>query len=143
MSECLWVHSSSLLWYLDLNAKILAQHFCFVLLLAPMSSIFSKDLAKSSQIIFELNVKLRIQLRRRQFFFVLTPFFFPTALLFPSVNTGYAPQVCHPKKVANTVFLIGEVESFARKGPELITVPRLQLSPFPLFSWSQAPADSC
>lgn len=61
MSVCGFI---PLLRYLDLNAKMLAQPFCFILFLAPIFSIFSKDLAKSNQIIFELNVKLRIQLRR-------------------------------------------------------------------------------
>lgn len=109
-----WVYLSSLLWYLDLNAKILAQAswvFClFVLLMAPVFS-FPKDLAKSSQVVFELNVKLLTQ-ESIFCFFGPTRFFFPTALPFPSVSIGCAPQVSHSKEVANIALLICEVGKF-------------------------------
>lgn len=80
-------------------------HFLFLFFIFGSCILFPKDLAKSGQVVFELNVKLPIQ----EFiicFFGPTHFFFPTALLFSSVNTGCAPQVSHPKEVANTVFLI-------------------------------------
>lgn len=108
-----WVHFSSLLRYLDLNAKILAQAswvFLFVLVMAPVFS-FPKDLAKSSQVVFELNMKLLTQ-ESIFCFFGPTRFFFPTALLFPSVSIGCAPQVSHSKEVASIVLLICEVGKF-------------------------------
>lgn len=78
-----WVYFSSLLWYLDLNAKILAQAswvFClFVLLMAPVFS-FPKDLAKSSHVVFELNVKL---LREYILFLWSNPFLLSHSSSFP------------------------------------------------------------
>ena len=50
-----------LLWYLDLNAKVLAQVSGAVLPLARRQLSFPTDLAKSAQVVLELNVHLQAQ----------------------------------------------------------------------------------
>lgn len=124
--------ASCFLWYLD-HARVWVQVSCSVSLLGRCQLSNPRDLAGSTQVIFELSVNLWTRETFDLFSWAQTS-------RLPMNRPGGCPQVSPPGggRRQRGSSPSERWETCVGRGLEVPAAPRPQPSPFSLFSWSQA-----